>query len=106
MTQDLYENLTPFYHLVYQDWPKSIKRQATQLDTIIKEHWGDGIHTILDVACGIGTQALGLAQLNYQVVASDLSEAAVERAKQEAQNRGLDITFGVADMRRAYIHHQ
>ena len=106
MTKDLYEGLTPFYHLVYQDWPKSIQHQAAQLNNIIKEHWGDDMHTVLDVACGIGTQTLGLAQLNYQVVASDLSQAEIERAKQEAQKRGLDITFSVADMRQAYTHHQ
>jgi SAM-dependent methyltransferase len=105
-SNDFYEKLTPFYHLVYQDWHKSIQRQAAQLNTIIKEHWGDDIHTILDVSCGIGTQALGLAQLNYQVVASDLSQAAVERAKQEAEKRRLDITFSVADMRQVYTHHQ
>jgi len=106
MTKDLYEGLTPFYHLVYQDWPKSIQRQASQLNTIIKEYWGDDIHTILDVGCGIGTQALGLAQLNYQMVASDLSPDAIERAKQESEKRGLNITFSVADMREAYTHHQ
>jgi SAM-dependent methyltransferase len=105
-SKDFYEKLAPFYHLVYQDWPQSIQRQAAQLNTLIKAQWGDDIQTILDVACGIGTQALGLAQLNYQVVASDLSPAAVERAKQEARKRGLDITFSVADMRQAYTHHQ
>lgn len=105
-SNDFYEKLTPFYHLVYQDWPKSIQRQSAQLNTIIKEHWGDDIHTILDVSCGIGTQALGLAQLNYHVVASDLSEVEVERAKHEAEKRGLDITFSVVDMRQAYAHHQ
>jgi SAM-dependent methyltransferase len=105
-SKDFYETLAPFYHLVYQDWHHSIQRQAAQLDTLIKEQWGDDIQTILDVACGIGTQALGLAHLNYHIVASDLSPAAVERAKQEAQKRGLEITFSVADMRQAYTHHQ
>ena len=106
MSNDFYEILTPFYHLVYQDWHKSIQRQAAQLNTIIKEHWGDDIHTIFDVSCGIGTQAIGLAQLNYLVVASDLSPAAIERAKQEAEKRRLDITFSVADMRQVHTHHQ
>jgi SAM-dependent methyltransferase len=105
-TKDFYEKMAPFYHLIYQDWNKSIQRQAAQLNTLIKEQWGDEIQTILDVSCGIGTQALGLAQLNYQVVASDLSFAAVERAKREAEKRGLKIAFSVADMRRAYTHHQ
>jgi SAM-dependent methyltransferase len=64
------------------------------------------VSTVLDVACGIGTQALGLAALGYAVTASDLSAAAVERARQEAGRRGLRIDFSVADMRAVHAHHQ
>jgi SAM-dependent methyltransferase len=106
MTKDFYDKMTPFYHLIYPDWERSIERQAAQLDKVIQENWGNEVQTILDVSCGIGTQALGLAQLNYQVTGSDLSEAAVERAKQEAQKRGVEIPFSVADMRQVYSHHQ
>jgi SAM-dependent methyltransferase len=60
---------------------------------------------ILDVACGIGTQALGLAALGHRVTASDLSLAAVARARREAETRSLDVAFSVADMRRAHEHH-
>ena len=106
MTKDFYDTMAPFYHLIYPDWAQSIERQAVQLDKLIQENWGNEVQTILDVSCGIGTQALGLAQLKYQVTASDLSEAAVERAGQEAQKRGLSIPFSAADMRHAYRHHQ
>jgi SAM-dependent methyltransferase len=106
MTKDFYEKLTPFSHLIYADWERSMERQAAQLDKLIQENWGNEVQSILDVSCGIGTQALGLARLNYQVTASDLSEAAVERAKQEAQKRRVEIAFSVADMRQAYTHHQ
>ena len=106
MTKDFYEKMTPFYHMIYSDWEQSSERQAAQLDKVIQENWGNDVQTILDISCGIGTQALGLAQLNYQVTGSDLAEAAVERAKQEAQKRGAAIPFSVADMRQAYTHHQ
>ena len=56
-----YAGLTPFYHLIYPDWNKSIERQASMLDAIVRERWGDAVNTVLDVACGIGTQCLGLA---------------------------------------------
>lgn len=102
---DFYDQMVPFYHLIFPDWDESIKRQATNLDSLIKEIWGDRISTVLDVSCGIGTQALGLARLNYQVTASDLSAEAVERAKSEAFKRGLKIDFSVVDMREAFIHH-
>jgi ubiquinone/menaquinone biosynthesis C-methylase UbiE len=57
------------------------------------------------VACGIGTQSLGLAGLGYRVTASDLSANEVARARREAEQRGLKIEFSVADMRAAFRHH-
>jgi glycine/sarcosine N-methyltransferase len=53
---------------------------------------------ILDCACGIGTQALGIALNGHKVTGSDLSPAAVRRAKREADRRSLAIDFHVSDM--------
>ncbi len=103
---NFYDQLTPFYHLVYEDWEASVHNQALALDNIIKEHWGDNVKCILDVACGIGTQSLGPASRGYSVTASDLSAPAVERARKEAETRKLNIDFSVADLRDAYVHHQ
>ncbi len=96
---DFYDQLSPFYHLIYPDWEASIARQSTQLDSVICELWGDRVKTVLDAACGVGTQAIGLAQLGYQVTGSDISATAVARAKREAAKRGLEIRFGRADLR-------
>ena len=104
-TQDFYAALTPFYHLVYPNWEASIEQQAAMLDALIRDYWGDTVQSILDVACGIGTQSLGLAQLGYQLTASDLSPEEVTRARAEADKRQLDIRFSVADMREAFQHH-
>lgn len=104
-TNEFYAGLTPLYHLIYKDWGKSIKRQGDMLDSVIREMWG-AASVILDVSCGIGTQTLGLSSLGYDITASDLSPEEVERAKQEANDRQLSIAFSVADMRRAFDHHQ
>jgi SAM-dependent methyltransferase len=101
---DFYDDLTPFYHLVHQDWDASIGLQGEQLSTLIDTRW-TGSQKILDVSCGIGTQALALKLKGYEVVASDLSEREIARAKDEAGKRGLEIVFSVADMRHAYDHH-
>ena len=103
-TNQFYAGLTPFYHLVYPNWEASVIRQASMLDSVIKETWGK-VSSIIDVSCGIGTQSLGLAQLGYDVTASDLSPEEIERAKKEAEARGLSIDFSVADMRKAHDHH-
>lgn len=104
MIKTFYDELSPVYHLIFRDWEASIERHAKILDAIIRSNWGE-ITTIVDVSCGIGTQAIGLAKLGYQVAASDLSPRAIERAKTEAKKRGLDIHFTVADMRDADAHH-
>jgi SAM-dependent methyltransferase len=103
---DFYDNLAPFYHLIYADWEGSLRRQASQLDGIINEYFKKKISAVLDVSCGIGTQAIGLAQLGYQVTASDLSSHEIERAKKESAKRGVAIEFSVADMREAFSYHQ
>src|SRR5262249_36166057 len=78
---------------------------AAALDAIIRTRLGPPPRSILDVSCGIGTQALGLAALGHAVRASDLSSAAVDRARREAARRNLAIDFTVADMRRcAEVH--
>lgn len=100
--QDFYAALTPFYHLIYPNWEESVEQQAAQLHAVIRDHWGARIQSILDVACGIGTQSLGLAQLGYQLTASDLSVEEVARARAEADQRHLDLQFSVADMRDAF----
>jgi SAM-dependent methyltransferase len=102
---DFYDSLAPFHHLIFESWDASIARQAAALESIIRAHGLPGGRTVLDVACGIGTQSLGLAALGYDVTASDLSPGAVDRARIEAKNRQLPIDFSVADMRAAYEHH-
>ena len=101
----MYDEIASLYHLVYRDWDAAIAQQAAALDAIIRKHVGPPPRSILDVSCGIGTQALGLAALGHAVTASDLSSAAVERARLEAAQRNLAIDFRVADMRQcAEVH--
>jgi SAM-dependent methyltransferase len=102
---DFYDRMAPLYHLIFPDWDVSIERQAEQLAGIIHRRWGIGATSVLDVACGIGTQSIGLARRGFHVTASDLSAGAVERAKIEAQRRGVEIDFSVADMRAVHDHH-
>jgi SAM-dependent methyltransferase len=103
-TDRFYAELAPLYHLIYPDWDKSMERQAAMLDSVIGESWGE-VSTVLDVSCGIGTQAMGLAQLGYTVTGSDLSSEQVERAIREAALRGLSVSFSAADMRKSFEHH-
>lgn len=100
MKQNYYDALAPYYHYIYGDWEASLDKQARALDGIIQEFFGSKTRTVLDAACGIGTQSIGLAELGYQVSASDLSRPALARAQEEAERRELEINFQQADMRR------
>ena len=97
--QQLYNRLANDYHLIFADWHQSMTRQAAALDGLIRAELGNGPLSVLDCTCGIGTQALGLASRGYRVHATDLSAAAVARARREAQVLGLSLTFDTADLR-------
>jgi SAM-dependent methyltransferase len=96
--EELYNDLAASYHLTFEDWDESIVRQAAVLGPLLERVTGQASPRIMDCACGIGTQALGLAQRGHLLVGSDLSQMAIERARTEAQTRGLEIPFYVADM--------
>ncbi len=51
------------------------------LDKIFNENGFDRGAHILDCACGIGTQAIGLASMGYQVTASDISDGELSESK-------------------------
>jgi len=106
MTEDYYNNLAPYYKLIYPNWDTSVQRQADALDSVIQEFIGKTANTILDVTCGIGTQSIGLAKLGYHVMASDLSAAEVAQAQKEALRHDVEIEFQVVDMRRAWETYQ
>jgi glycine/sarcosine N-methyltransferase len=93
-----YDSMADYYHLIFEDWDQSIHRQARILNSVLLPKTADSHMRILDCACGIGTQSLGLAALGHHVVGSDLSAAAISRAKREARKRGLEIEFQVSDM--------
>lgn len=106
MIEAYYNALAPYYKFIYPDWEASVKRQASVLGGVIRELFGHNVQHILDAACGIGTQSIGLAQLGYTVTASDISLAEIQQARTEASKRGLNIEFYVADMRELWAVHQ
>ena len=97
--KDFYDRLASNYHLIFEDWDASMNRQAAVLGPILQRECGaKNTLRILDCACGIGTQTLGLASLGFTVTACDLSPVSVERTCAEAANRELKVQTLVANM--------
>jgi glycine/sarcosine N-methyltransferase len=97
--KECYDQLADHYHLIFQNWDASIARQASAIGPILERECGLARKTrVLDCACGIGTQVLGLLKLGFTVFGCDLSPQAISRAKVEAAKRGFDPNFSVTDM--------
>jgi ubiquinone/menaquinone biosynthesis C-methylase UbiE len=94
-----YDDLAESYHLMFENWSHSVARQAAIIGPLLEQYTGKSSAYVLDCACGIGTQTIGLAERGHILVGSDLSGSAVARAISEARTRHLDIRFHVADMR-------
>ncbi|MFT3720103.1 methyltransferase domain-containing protein [Pseudorhodoferax sp.] len=96
---EFYDKLAPFYHLLYGDWDGAINRQGKALRRLLGECGVSAGEPVLDAACGIGTQTIGLAVSGYAVTASDISQGAVERLRSELATRGIPAIARVDDLR-------
>src|SRR3954447_4913025 len=94
-----YDGFAADYELAYAGrWDAAVERQGAVLERVIRADV-HGATSVLDCACGIGTQAIGLALRGFDVYATDVSSGAVARARHAAARLGAHATFAVADMR-------
>jgi len=99
ITQRFYDDLASRYDKLFLDWQSTTREQAAILDALFCKAGYDAGASILDCACGIGTQCIGLAALGYRVSASDISEGALAEARERAEKNGVDVHFERADFR-------
>ena len=99
ITQSFYDDMATQYEKLFLDWQSTTRVQAVILDGIFNDNGLDRNAHVLDCACGIGTQSIGLAALGYQVTASDISDGELAEARERAKNNGVQIRFEHADFR-------
>jgi len=99
ITQSFYDRLASHYDTLFFDWQATTREQAGILNKLFLNNGFNDTAHILDCACGIGTQAIGLAQLGYSVTASDISDGELEQAKKRAAKNEVAIRFVHADFR-------
>ena len=95
--QTFYDDMAAQYDQLFLDWHATTEEQAAILNKIFSENGFDKTAQILDCACGIGTQAIGLASIGYSVTASDISDGELAEAAARAGQYGLKIRFEHAD---------
>ncbi|QHT62863.1 class I SAM-dependent methyltransferase [Paenibacillus lycopersici] len=99
---NFYDDLAKDYHHIFVDWHHAVSWQGEALSKFIHSKLasvGKADVSLLDCSCGIGTQAIGLAQHGFIVTGTDLSPESIKRAAKEAESFGVRINFGVADFR-------
>lgn len=97
ITQTFYDNLATQYDKLFLDWQATTQEQAVILDRLFRDNGFDKSAHILDCACGIGTQAIGLAAMGYDMTASDISVGALAEARERAARNNVQISFANAD---------
>lgn len=95
--KSFYDDMATQYDMLFQDWNESSKKHANILDKIFNSYGYHKNISILDCACGIGTQAIGLSKLGYNVTASDLSENELKEAQKRSETNEVSITFKQAN---------
>ena len=97
ITQTFYDHLASHYDKLFLDWQAATREQAEILDRLFLCQGFDKSASVLDCACGIGTQAIGLAALGYAVTGSDISDGELSEARARSQKNNVSIRFEHAD---------
>ena len=97
ITQTFYDNLASQYDKLFLNWQATIQEQAVILDRLFVDNGFDKSAHILDCACGIGTQAIGLAVQGYNITASDISDGELAEARGRAAKNNVQLPFVNAD---------
>jgi SAM-dependent methyltransferase len=59
--------------------------------------------TVLDLACGLGRHAVGMAKLGYRVTGVDFNPRYLEDAEAAARQAGVQVRWMVGDMRTLHV---
>jgi len=76
-----------------------VEETQQQIEFIIKTLNLTGKERILDIACGFGRHSLLFAERGYRVTGVDITQAYVNDARKNAEEKGLNAEFICSDVR-------
>lgn len=94
---EVFKDYAYYYNSFYRD--KDYGAEAVQVDCLLKKYGGK-IHSIINFGCGTGRHDLELDGMGYQCAGIDASGLMVNIARENAADKGADIDFSVADIRK------
>ena len=82
----------------FVNWPNRLRFELPFLTAQLAyaPHVDEVLPRVLDAACGTGQHALALAGLGYPAAGADLSAGMIERARENALERDVNVPFAVA----------
>ena len=107
MNADMQRDSTARTDTAYLDWDvrwQSEEGRAKWLEpeAFVKETipflQARGLHTVLDLGCGVGRHALALAEAGFAVHAMDASHTALEFVARQAREQSLNLQLHSAEM--------
>lgn len=78
----------------------TVERTSKEVDFVIKAAKLTPQDKILDLACGHGRHSIELARRGFNVIGLDYSQTFLEKARADARQAGVNITFIQGDMRQ------
>lgn len=103
MNQDRIQREKDFHNKRFADdnravvskYYKATYESKQRFNELIDRHLGKKDEHILEYGCGVGGRAYQLAESGVQVTGIDISEVAIEKAKESAREHGVDIDYRV-----------
>jgi SAM-dependent methyltransferase len=94
MSNDAYEGFAERYDLFYGEFGKHAPAVVAFYRRLFDEN---GVHSVLDCACGTGNDLHLFHSLGCEVAGSDVSDAMLARARENLAQAGLELDLRKAD---------
>jgi SAM-dependent methyltransferase len=101
-----------WYETLFENYSRTYDKETFTQGTIQEVHFIEqeiGAHKkkrILDIGCGTGRHAVELAKRGYTVTGIDLSESQLKRAREKAEEAGVNIQFNQGDARSLKLENE